>query len=136
MERGGYICGAVITSAHKLKIPTLLHESNSFPGKAVKMLSQKTDVIMVSFKDAMYRIPKAKKVVLTGTPTRRLEKPLNLTEKIALKEKYKLNPAKPVVLIFGGSQGAKIINDTIIELAKMKLNKNYQILLAARAETI
>ena len=34
---GGYICGATITAAHNLKIPTMLHESNAFPGKAVKI---------------------------------------------------------------------------------------------------
>lgn len=38
---GGYICGATITAAHSLNIPTLLHESNAFPGKAVKMLAKK-----------------------------------------------------------------------------------------------
>ena len=128
---GGYICGAVISSAYKLKIPTMLHESNSFPGRAVKMLAKKTNTIMVSFEDALGRIPKAENIVLTGTPTRKLKKPLSLSEKVLLKERYKLNPAKPVVLVFGGSQGAKVINDTIIDLAKLKLNKNYQILLAA-----
>ena len=128
---GGYICGAVIMAANKLKIPTMLHESNSFPGKAVKMLAKKTDVIMVGFEDAISRIPKAKKVVLTGTPTRRLKNNLNLAEKISLKDRYKLNAAKPTILVFGGSQGAKAINDTIIELAVKKLNRNYQILLAA-----
>ena len=48
---GGYICGATISEAHKLKIPTVLHESNAFPGKAVKMLAKKTDTILVSFED-------------------------------------------------------------------------------------
>lgn len=98
-------------------------------GRAVKMLAKKTDTIMVSFEEAKSRIPKAKNIVLTGTPTRRLKRHLNLSEKIALKERYKLNPAKPTILVFGGSQGAKAINDTIIEMAKLKLNKNYQILL-------
>ena len=133
---GGYICGAVITAAYKLKIPTMLHESNAFPGKAVKMLAKKTNTIMVSFKDAASRIPNAKRVVVTGTPTKQLKKPLNLSEKINLKERYKLNPAKPVVLAFGGSQGAKTINDAIIEIAKTKLNKNYQILLSSRTKTV
>ncbi len=131
MELGGYICGAVIFEAHRLKIPTVLHESNSFPGKAVKMLAKSTDVIMVGFEDAIKRIPNAKKVILTGTPTRRLEKDLSLSEKIALKEKYKLNPAKPTVLVFGGSQGARVLNETIVELSKLKLNKNYEVLLVA-----
>ncbi len=128
---GGYICGAVIMAASKLRFPTMLHESNAFPGKAVKMLLKRTDVVMVSFEEAKLRLPKAKKVVLTGTPTKGLTKELNLAEKIALKAKYKLNPAKPTVLIFGGSQGAKVINDAVCDLAKKKLNKNYQILLSA-----
>lgn len=100
------------------------------------MLAKRTDTIMVSFEDAIQRIPKAKRVVLTGTPTRILKNELNLAEKIKLKEKYNLNPAKPTVLIFGGSQGAKAINDVVIDIATKKLNKNYQILLVCRAETI
>lgn len=127
---GGYICGAVITSAHSLKIPTVMHESNAFPGKAVKFLLKKTDVVMVSFKEAKSRLLKAKKVVVTGTPTKTLKKPLSLAEKIKVKEKYGLNPAKPTILAFGGSQGAKVINTAVSEIAVKKLNKNYQILLA------
>jgi len=95
------------------------------------MLAKKTDTIMVSFKEAVNRIPKAKRVVITGTPTRKLKRNLSLSEKIALKERYKLNPAKPVVLVFGGSQGAKALNETIISLAKSKVNKAYQILLVS-----
>ena len=131
---GGYICGAVILAAHKLKIPTALHESNAFPGKAVKMLAKKTDVIMVSFEDAISRIPNAKKIVLTGTPTRNINLNLTASDKVKEIEKYSLNPAKPTVLAFGGSQGAKKINDTIVELAAKGLNKKYQILLASGAK--
>ncbi len=123
--------GAVILSANRLKIPTMLHESNAFPGKAVKMLAKKTDVIMVSFKEALERIPNAKKIVLTGTPTRNINLNLTLNDKVKEIEKYSLNPAKPTVLVFGGSQGAKKINDTIIDLAEKKLNKMYQVLLVA-----
>ena len=67
---GGYICGATISAAHSLKIPTLLHESNAFPGKAVKMLAKKTDTILVSFEDAINRIKNANKIVFTGTPVK------------------------------------------------------------------
>lgn len=100
-------------------------------GKAVKMLAKRTDVIMVSFEDAISRIPNAKKIVLTGTPVKTLDKSLSLSEKLALKEKYKLNPAKPTVLAFGGSQGAKVINDAIIDIVKNKLNKRYEVLLSS-----
>lgn len=128
---GGYICGAVIIEAHKLKIPTMLHESNAFPGKAVKMLAKKTDVIMVSFEEAIKRIPNAKKIVLTGTPTKDINVNTSANDKIKEIEKYSLNPAKPTILIFGGSQGAKKINETVIDLIAKKLNKKYQILLVA-----
>ena len=67
---GGYICGATISAAHHLKIPTLLHESNAFPGKAVKLLAKKTDTILVSFEVAIERIKHAKNVVYTGTPVK------------------------------------------------------------------
>lgn len=107
-----------------------------FHGKAVKLLAKKTDSILVSFEDAVTRIPKANRVVLTGTPIKKLKAPLNLSQKIILKEKYRLNPAKPVVLAFGGSQGAKAINDAIVQIAKAKMNKNYQILLASRTKAV
>lgn len=95
------------------------------------MLIKRTDVIMVGFEETKARLTKAKKVVLTGTPTKGLERKLNLADKIALKEKYKLNPAKPTILACGGSQGAKSINDAILKLEEKKLNKSYQILLAS-----
>ena len=55
---GGYICGAAVVAANSYKIPVLLHESNAFPGKAIKIASRKTDTILVSFKDAIPRISK------------------------------------------------------------------------------
>jgi len=127
---GGYICGAVITEANKLKIPTLLHESNAFPGKAVKMLAKRTDCILVGFKEAKDRISKAKKIVVTGNPTK--IKDLNLTKekKEKIIKEMGLDPNKPILLVFGGSQGAKAINDSIIKIVKEEKNKNYQIIWA------
>ena len=78
---GGYICGATISAANSLKIPTLLHESNAFPGKAIKMLAKKTNTILVSFKDAIPRIKGAKNVVFTGTPVKIVKKDYSKEEK-------------------------------------------------------
>ena len=122
---GGYICGAVISSAHSLKIPTMLHESNAYPGLAVKMLASKTDTIMLGIEDEKNNIQKAKKTVFTGTPTK--VKPLHLTNNDVNKIKDELNIQGnlPIVLIFGGSQGAKAINDTIMKIIQKEMNKNY-----------
>lgn len=127
---GGYICGPVITAAKSKNIPTILHESNAFPGLAVKMLSKKVDEILVGFKDARASLPKAKKVVVTGTPTKVNKQNWNIEQKEQKKRELGLNPNMPTVLVFGGSQGAKRINDILLEVIKKKLNSNYQILWA------
>ena len=127
---GGYICGATISAAHSLGIPTLLHESNAFPGKAVKMLAKKTDTILVSFEDAKARIKNAKNIVCTGTPVKIVKKDYGINEKLQIIKKAGLNETKPIVLIFGGSQGAQKINEAILGILKNKLNKDYQIMWA------
>ncbi|MBR0490842.1 MAG: undecaprenyldiphospho-muramoylpentapeptide beta-N-acetylglucosaminyltransferase [Clostridia bacterium] len=127
---GGYICGAVITAASKQGIPTLLHESNAFPGKAVKMLAKRTDTILVSFQDAKDRIPDAKNIVCTGTPVKIKKQNYGINEKNEIIKENGLNASKPIVLVYGGSQGAQKINEALTEIIKKKLNKNYQVIWA------
>ena len=127
---GGYICGATISAAHSLGIPTILHESNAFPGKAVKMLAKKTNTILVSFQDAKDRIKHAKNIVFTGTPVKIVKRNYGINEKLDIIKKAGLKETKPIVLIFGGSQGAQKINEAILGIIENKLNKNYQIMWA------
>ncbi len=127
---GGYICVPVILAAHSLNIKTLLHESNAFPGASVKLLSPKVDEILVGFEDAKKRLPKAKKVSLTGTPTKIKKIELSDVQKSNTKKKLGLEENLPIILVFGGSQGARAINETLISIIKNKKNKEYQILWA------
>lgn len=127
---GGYICGATITAAHNLGIPTILHESNAFPGRAVKMLAKKTNTILVSFEDAISRIKNANNIVFTGTPVKITKKEYSNSEKQEIINKLGLNEAEPIVLVFGGSQGAKKINESIINIVKEKKNEKYQMVWA------
>ena len=127
---GGYICGATISAAHKLNIPTLLHESNAFPGKAVKMLAKKTDTILVSFEDAIGRIKHAKKIVYTGTPVKTKKQNYTAEQKKEIIQKAGLKNDKPIALIFGGSQGARKINEAILEIIHTGKNKDYQMIWA------
>ncbi len=128
---GGYICMPVFMAAISLKIPTVLHESNAFPGAAIKALSGKVDEVFVGFEDAKKRLPKAKKVVVTGTPTK--VEDLNLTneQKSKIKIALGLKENLPVVLVFGGSQGARSINETMLDIIRTNKNTNYQIIWAA-----
>ena len=127
---GGYICGAVISAAHHMKIPTLLHESNAFPGKAVKLLAKKTDTILVSFEDAIGRIKHARKIVYTGTPVKIKKQNYTAEKKNEIIEKSGLKNHMPIILVFGGSQGARRINQAIIDIIKDEKNKNYQMIWA------
>ena len=128
---GGYICVPVGLAAKKKKVPLILHESNAFPGVAVKMLSSKANKILVGFADAKPRLPKAKEIVVTGTPTKVKKVELSEQKKQELLTQNDLKANKPIVLFFGGSQGAKSINTSLIQIIGKKQNKNYQIMWAA-----
>ena len=127
---GGYICGATVLAAKANKVPVLLHESNAFPAMAIKMLAKKADTILVSFKDAIERIPNCKNVVFTGTPVKIKKQNYSINEKLKIINSVGLNETKPIILIFGGSQGAQKINEALIEIIEQKKNKNYQIIWA------
>lgn len=128
---GGYICGPTCLTAVKQNIPTILHESNAFPGVTVKMLSSKVNKVLVGFEDAVKRLPKAKKVIVTGNPTK--IKNLCYTEEDKKKKKKEqgLDEKLPLVLVFGGSQGARPINEAMLDIIENRKNKGYSILWAA-----
>lgn len=127
---GGYICVSVGIATKKCNVPLVLHESNAFPGMAVKLLSKKADVILTGFKEAKQRLPKAKRIIVTGTPTK-VQK-LNLTEKEKTDIKFKLGFKEqlPLVFAYGGSQGAKSINESLVKIIKENKNEKYNILWA------
>ena len=128
---GGYICLPVALAASKLNVPIVLHESNAFPGVAIKMLSKKASAILVGFEDAKKRIKNAENVVVVGNPSK--VKEISFTnsqkEKI-LKEIGLTDREKPIVLVFGGSQGAQKINESFINIISKKVNEKYQIIWA------
>ena len=128
---GGYICVPVGMAAKKAKIPIVLHESNAFPGIAIKMLSKKADTILLGFEDARKRIPNAKKIVVTGTPTKVKYIEVSNSQRIQLIKQLGLQVDLPIALCFGGSQGAQSINESLVQIIKQQKNSNYQIIWAA-----
>ena len=127
---GGYICVPVVIAAKKMNVPVVLHESNAFPGIAVKLFKKKADAILVGFEDARNRLLGAKNVIVTGNPIK--IKKLNLDEirKDEIRKGIGLNDKTPIVLVFGGSQGAQSINKSLMEIIVNKKNKHYQIIWA------
>lgn len=118
-------------AAQKKKIPIILHESNAFPGVAIKMLASKANKVLLGFEDAKARLPKAKQTIVTGTPTKVKKIIIPQSKKQELLKQNDLTQEKPIVLFFGGSQGAQSINNSLLEIISKQKNKNYQIMWAA-----
>lgn len=127
---GGYICVPVFKVATSMNIPTVLHESNSYPGRSVKMFAKKVSKVLVGFEDTKNNLEYKDNVVVTGTPTKVKKLNVTYTEKNRILNNLGININQPVVLVFGGSQGAQKINDSVFNLIKNGLNKNYQIVWA------
>ena len=127
---GGYICGPVFSAAISRKIPTVLHESNAYPGKAVKMFAKNVDKVLVGFEEAKNRLTEAKDVVVTGTPTKIKKLNISESQKEEIKNKLGIKNNLPIVLVFGGSQGAQKINEAVEKIIQNKINEKYQIIWA------
>lgn len=124
---GGYVSGAVVYAAAKLKIPTIVHEQNSVPGMTNKFLARYVDQVAVAFEDAKAYFPK-QKTVLVGNPRAQEVAGAKPSEILA---EYRLDPTKKTVLIFGGSQGALKINQAVLAALPEFAKKEYQLLYAS-----
>lgn len=107
---GGYVSGPVAIAAHKLGIPSIIHEQNVYPGLTVKGAEKYVDYVAVSFDETVNFMNDKAKCVLTGNPIR-----VEIAENS--EREHKQNK-KPFVLVFGGSLGAEKINTTMIGVIK------------------
>ena len=109
---GGYVSGPVVRTAANMGIPCVIHEQNAFPGVTTKMLSKKVKKVMLAVEDAKKHLDSSVDYVVTGNPIR--EQILRVDKEEARKE-LGLD-GRPVVLSFGGSLGARCINEAVAGL--------------------
>lgn len=121
---GGYVCGPVVYAAAKLNIPTVIHEQNSVPGLTNKFLSRYVTKVAISFQEAEKYFPK-EKTILLGNP--RAQDVVQMDGKLG-RESVGLKSGKRAVLIVGGSQGARPINEAFLEVLPMVHKYDYQFL--------
>lgn len=123
---GGYASGPVLWSASKKGIPTLIQEQNSFAGITNKILGKKADKICVAY-DNMDKYFPENKIIFTGNPVRQDLDELEKKKNEALGY-FGIDNEKNVILILGGSGGARTINESIItSLGKIK-NENLNVI--------
>ncbi len=124
---GGYVCAPAVMAANSLGVPTLIHEQNVFPGSAIKLLSKKSTVTMISFDASRRYLADAKNILFTGNPIRpsilscSYEKARNSLGIIDEK----------LIVIFGGSLGAAKINSVALSyIDKVKGENDKKIVFA------
>jgi UDP-N-acetylglucosamine--N-acetylmuramyl-(pentapeptide) pyrophosphoryl-undecaprenol N-acetylglucosamine transferase len=121
---GGYISAPPVLAAWTLGIPTAIHEANVTPGMANRLCARVADQILLTYAATGGRLPGSAPRAVVGCPVR----PVVLQgDAAAARQRYGLREDQPVVLVVGGSLGAKAINDLGLALARTP-NRAFQVL--------
>lgn len=106
---GGFASGPVGWVAAKMGIPLLLQEQNSYPGVTNRLLAKHSDAIFTAFEEAEKYLPK-EKIIISGNPVRASFRVANRDKAL---DTFGLTDSLPVLLITGGSGGARSLNDAV-----------------------
>lgn len=123
---GGFASGPLLRVAAMAGIPTVIQEQNSFPGITNKWLSKKANTICVAYENLERFFPKHK-IVLTGNPVRNDLLDIGSKTKEA-KQYFNLAEEKKVLLVLGGSLGAKRVNQLIAKELVNFTSQNVQVI--------
>ena len=114
---GGYVCGPVLQQAAKRGIPVLVHESNAYPGVTTKLLSRTAKAVMLPTESARQYLPTGANAVVTGNP---LRQGFSAPDREAARRALGVDE-RPLVLSFGGSLGARPLNEAMAAVLKRNL---------------
>ena len=118
---GGYVCYPVVRMAAKMKIPSAIHESNAMPGLATKWLAPHVDRVWLGVGQTKTYLSKKAQTVEVGNP---LRLGFHATSKQASRKKYGILKDEFWVVSFGGSLGAKLLNETMYEIMRNEEDKS------------
>ncbi len=105
---GGYISAPAVIAARLLGLPVIFHESNVLPGKVTRTFSRFCNVVAIGFESAAKYLPNVK-TIYTGTPVRSQFRLQQLPLELQIPENV------PLIVVFGGSQGAVAVNKLVRE---------------------
>ena len=124
---GGYASGPTLQAATMLKLPTLVQEQNSFPGKTNKLLASKVNVLCTAY-DGLDKFFPKEKIRLTGNPVRHDMVSIDGKREEAMNY-YGFDSSKKTILIIGGSLGARTLNNALVQnIAEIARHDEIQIL--------
>lgn len=110
LAMGGFTSVPPVLAARRLGAKTFLHESNTIPGRANRVLSRWVEVAFTGFPETAARL-KCRRTSNTGTPVRPQFQPRDVAE---CRRALGFAPDRPLVLVTGGSQGARGLNDLVL----------------------
>ncbi len=108
---GGFVSAPLLLAAQLMRKKTLIQEQNAFPGVTTKLLAALASEVHLSFDDARRFIRNKKRLFVTGNPARSFAMP----QQVAAREYFALSEERPTLLVFGGSRGARSINNAVLE---------------------
>ena len=123
---GGYASGPTLWMASSLNIPILIQEQNSYAGLTNKFLGKRASKICVAYRNMNKFFPEDR-IVMTGNPVRKDLENVRLKDQEAL-DYFGLTAEKPVLLIVGGSLGARTINKGVQKGLKSLMDEGIQII--------
>ncbi len=122
---GGFTSLPPVYAGHKAGLPTFVHESNALPGRANRMTARFCTKVLVGMDAAVKHFGGARPATVTGTPVR-LEMS-KLPDRVDAAAAMGLDPGRPTLLVTGGSQGARRLNELVAGTAR-SLPEDWQIL--------
>lgn len=110
---GGYASGPLLNKAAAMGIPCLIQEQNSYAGVTNKLLAKKAEKICVAY-DGMERFFPTDKIIKTGNPVRQSLLETTVSRNDAIRS-FGFDPNKKIILLVGGSLGARTINESVLQ---------------------
>lgn len=108
---GGYVCYPVLRAAQKMKIKTIIHESNAIPGLTVRLLAKKANLVMLNFDECKKYLRRKDNITVTGNPT---SHNFSSQKRESCRRELGIGENQKFVLSFGGSIGAEHLNDACL----------------------
>ena len=121
---GGYVSGPVVRCAAKMGIATAIHEQNAFPGVTNKLLAKDVDLVFAAVAAAVEKLGAPQKTKVVGNPVRP-----EMFQQDRQAARAKLGAGdRTVILSFGGSLGARRINEVVADLAAWEMKSKAPVL--------
>ncbi len=121
---GGYVTFPVLSAAQKMKIPTVIHESNAVPGLVTKLLAPKCTRVLLNLKGSEKEFKNKSNIKIVGNPVR---EDFLIYDKATARKKLGISQNEFVISSFGGSGGSEKINNSIISLMNSHSSKSKKI---------